>query len=185
MINNSSRKKKDDHLLTAAVLSKLEAGNLKAALQILCSDDKPAAPSDETLRALRGKHPEPATNRHTPVDPTGNTRFTPLQVDPEDIKRSLRTFPLGSSGGPDGLTLQHITDMLAGDNDGRLLNAITDLVNLLLTGKFDKEINTIIYGSRLPAISKKDGGSRLIAAGYVLCRLAVKCTTKYVINVSK
>ena len=54
--------------------------------------------------------------------------------------------------------LQYITNLIAGDDEGRLLNALTDLTNLMLAGKFDTEINTIIYGGRLITLSKKDGG---------------------------
>ena len=122
--------------MAAAVRAKLEAGNFKAALRILCSEEAPALADQNTIQALRNKHPGPAPNRRSLIDPSGNTRFTPLQVSSDDVKRTLRTFPLGSSGGPDGLTPQHITDLLAGDTDGRFLNSLTELINLLLAGKF-------------------------------------------------
>ena len=47
----------------------------------------------------------------------------------------------------------------------------------MCAGTFDSEINTIIYVGQLIALSKKDGGVRPIAVGYVLRRLAVKCAT--------
>ena len=34
--------------------------------------------------------------------------------------KALRTFPLGSSGGPDGITPQHVRDLLAGSTDDSL-----------------------------------------------------------------
>jgi len=46
-----------------------------------------------------------------------------------------------------------------------------DWVNLLLAGDFDKDVNTIIYGGRLIALSKKDGGIRPINVGYTPRRL--------------
>ena len=173
--NNARKIRNEDQLLASAVRFKLEAGNFKAALRILCSDDAPAPPNVATLQALKDKHPGSAVDRRTPIHPTGNLRYTPLQISPGDVRKSLRTFPLGSSGGSDGLTPQHLIDLLAGDSDNRLLNALTDLINLMLAGKFDSEINTIIYGGRLIALSKKDGGVRPIAVGYVLRRLAAKC----------
>ena len=100
------------------------------------------------------------------MNPVGNTRYTPLQISPDDIKRALRTFPAGSSGGPDGLTPQHLTDLLLGDEEGKLLNALTNLTNLMLAGKFDTEIISIIYGGRLIDLSKKGGGVRPMAVGY-------------------
>ena len=45
-----------------------------------------------------------------------------------------------------------------------------DWINLLLAGAFDKDVNTIIYGGRLIALSKKDGGIRPITVGYTLRR---------------
>ena len=109
-------------------------------------------------------------------------RHTPLQISPDDVRKSQYTFPLGSSGGPDDLTLQHLIDLLAGDSGSRLLNVLTDLINLMLAGKFDSEINTIIYGGRLIALSKKDGGVRPIAVGYVFRRLAAQCANSHMIE---
>lgn len=45
----------------------------------------------------------------------------------------------------------------------------------MLASKFDEEIYTVIFGSRLLAMSKKDGEVRPIAVGYILRRLEVKC----------
>jgi len=69
--------------------------------------------------------------------------------------RALRTFPLGSSGGPDGITPQHITDLLQGATDDSHLQDLVDFVNLILGGAFDKEVNSVIFGGRLIALSKK------------------------------
>ena len=71
--------------------------------------------------------------------------------------------------------------MLTGATDNSLIQAITDLSNLLLAGRFDNEINSIIYGGRLIALSKKDGGIRPIAVGYTLRRIAAKCANNHVI----
>lgn len=57
-----------------------------------------------------------------------------------------------------------------------------DFVNLLLAGNFDKEVNSIIVGGKLTALSKKDGGIRLISVGYTLRRPAVKCANNHVIS---
>jgi len=90
----------EDSRLAAAVSSKLEAGNFSAAIRIICSSDAPAQVNHDTLQALQIKHPGPAHNRRTPSDPGDNPRFESLQVSKEDVIRALRTFPLGSSGGP-------------------------------------------------------------------------------------
>jgi len=56
-----------------------------------------------------------------------------------------------------------------------------DWVNLLLAGAYDKDVNTIIYGGRLIALSKKDGWIRPITVGYTMRRLAAKCANNAVI----
>ena len=109
-----------------------------------------------------------------------NIRFTPLQVSSEDVKCALRTFSEGSSGGPDSLTLQNITDLLAGDSDERVLNALTGLVNLMLADRFNEEINTVIFGDCLLAMSNKDGRVQPITVGYVLPCLVTKCASSHV-----
>ena len=73
--------------------------------------------------------------------------------------KALRTFPLGSSGGPDGITAQHIRDLLAGATDDSLQQALVDFVNLMLAGAFDAEVNAIIFCGRLVALAKKMAAS--------------------------
>ena len=106
--SRTSRKSNDNSKLAAAVSSKLEAGNFRAAVQIISSSDTPAPTNQDTLKALRTKHPGPAHDRRTPYDPKDNPRFQALQVSKEDVMKALCTFPLGSSGRPDGITPQHI-----------------------------------------------------------------------------
>ena len=74
------------------------------------------------------------------------------------MQRALRSFPNGSSGGPDSLTPRHIIDLLTGATDNSLEVALVDWVNLMLAGSFDQEVNEIIFGGRLIALTKKDGG---------------------------
>ena len=47
----------------ANVTSKIEDGNIKAALRILSSDDRPATDNDATIVALQARHPPMATDR--------------------------------------------------------------------------------------------------------------------------
>ena len=56
--------------------------------------------------------------------------------------KSIAHLPTRLIGGPYGLTPQHITDVIAGDDDGSLINALTDLTNQMLAAKFDTEIDT-------------------------------------------
>ena len=178
----SRGKKLDNSTLAAAVTSKLEAGNFKAAVRIICSSDTPKQADQDTWKILRSKHPDSATDSRVPCDPKGNAHFDPLQVNREDVMKALRSFPLGSSGGPDGLTPQHITDLLSGATDDSFQQALVDFVNLLLAGSLDKEVSAIVFGGRLIALSKKDGGVRPITVGYTLRRLTAKCANNHVIE---
>ena len=145
-------------------------------------DDKPAPNNAETLQALKSKHPNKSADYKPAGSFTGNARFQPLQVSPEDVIRCLRTFLARSSGGPDGHTAQHLRDILAGAPDERLTSAITDFVNLLLNGELLLQVREIIFGGRLIALQKKDGGIRSIAVSYTLRRLAAKCANSFVIK---
>jgi len=93
--------------------------------------------------------------------------------------KALCSFPLGSSGGPDP---QHITDLLSGATDDSFQQVLVDFINLLLAGSIDKEVSAIVFGGRLLALSKKDGGVRPITVGYTLQRLAAKCANNHVIE---
>ena len=187
----SRGKKSENSTLAAAVTSKLDAGNFKAAVRIICSTaavriicstDTPLQSDHDTWKTLRTKHPDPPADSRVPCDPKGNPYFYPLQVAGDDVLKALRSFPLGSSGGPDGLTPQHITDLLSGATDDSFQQALVDLVNLLLAGSIDKEVSAIVFGGRLIALDKKDGGVRPITVGYTLRRLAAKCANNHIIE---
>ena len=86
------RKLYDDGLLAAAVTSKIKDGNIKAAIRILVSDDKPAGDTLETLASLQDKHPHPGVAYyHLPPD---NVIHKALQVDEDDILRAVDPFQL-------------------------------------------------------------------------------------------
>ena len=179
---NTRNTREQDTRLAAAITSKLEAGNFRAAVRLLCSDDVPAPTNAETLKALRAKHPPAPHDRKPTPSSIGSARFEHLQVCPNNVIKYLRTFPAGSSGGADGLTVQRLTDMLSSASTDKLKTSLTDFVNLLLMGELPVEVREILYGGRLIALQKKDGGIRLIAVGYSLRRLANKCANKFVIK---
>ena len=78
--------------LADAVAAKIEDGNIRAAVRLLCSDEKPADFSSASLAKLQAKHPEPCPDREPVPDP----RPTPsLNVDEADVWKTLRSFPAG------------------------------------------------------------------------------------------
>jgi hypothetical protein len=186
-VSTSSRKPKETKhdpakYLASTVASKLEEGNFKAAIRIICSEDKPALDTPETLAALQHKHPPAPVDRKTPCDPASSERFTALQVSNEEVSRAISSFPAGSAGGPDGITPQHLKDLMAFGVDENIGQHLSDLVNLLLMGGLPEEVNEVIYGANLLALSKKDGGIRPIAVGYTWRRLAAKCANSYAVT---
>ena len=74
----------------------------------------------------------------------------------DDVIKNLNTFPAGSSAGPDGLTAQHVSDLLAGALNEQLKTNLTDFVNVILQGDLPTEIRDI-FGGILIALQKKDG----------------------------
>jgi len=61
--NSAHHRRRDaNELLAAAVTAKVEDGNLKAAIRILCSEEKPATDIDATYIKLLERHPAPPNN---------------------------------------------------------------------------------------------------------------------------
>ena len=101
-----------------------------------------------------------------------------ILVGREDVKRSIESFPPGSSGGPDGLLPQHLKDMTAdslGEPAYKLVDALVEFYNkVVLCDKVPDEISPVFYGANLTALSKPDNGVRPIAVGFSLRRMASK-----------
>jgi hypothetical protein len=152
--------KSTDFRLAEAVAAKLEDGNLRAAVRLLMSDDKPADVSSETPVKLIEKHPPAPAIRQFP---DSSPAVVPASVDEDIVLRALRSFPAGSSGGPDGFRPQQLLDLVCNREGGPdLLSALTGFVNLLLQGRCQHEIVPILFGGRLVALNKSSGGIRLL-----------------------
>ena len=111
--------------------AKLEEGDVRGAIRILASKDTVAPVNDATVASLRALHPSAPTDLRPP--PTSSV--APLHATSLDVRAAIISFPNGSAGGPDGLRPQHLKDLMAGKGqDDPLLDAITQLVNLMLAG---------------------------------------------------
>ena len=64
----------EDKEMAAAVTSKLETGNFRAAIKIICSSDTPAPVNLETPQAVQQKHPSAASDRRPPSDALSHCR---------------------------------------------------------------------------------------------------------------
>ena len=166
------RKDKDDEAVIARrAAGKLEEGDVRGAIRLLCSSDTIAAPDAVSLEKLRLLHPEaPADRRKSPT-----TTIKPLSVSQGLIKAAIMSFPSGSAGGPDGLRPQHLKDLLSrSDDTGPLLSSITAFINVLLAGNVPSSVRPFLYGGSITALNKKGGGVRPIAVGCTWRRLAAK-----------
>jgi hypothetical protein len=172
--------KSDMEALAATVSSKIDDGNIKAALRILTSEDKQAIVNEDTIKALHTKHPAAAAGRRPSPIPND---YAALQVTETVVQAVIKSFPAGSAGGPDGIRPQHIMDMINNTETGSaLLTSITNFVNMLLRGECHQEVTPILFGGSLIALDKKSGGVRPIAIGYTLRRIAAKCANNFAIS---
>ena len=177
----NKRSANGDELRAKLATAKIEDGNLRAAVRILSSDDQPAEYNNETVKDLADKHPAaPSESEFMPDSATVD--FQPVQVTDREVSNAISSFPPGSSAGLDSLSPQHLKDMIGNDGDPALLTNLTSLVNVLLKGSLPVDIVRIIYGGKLIALRKKDGGIRPITVGYVIRRIVAKCANQSIIN---
>jgi len=164
-------------------MSKIEDGNIRAAIRIITSGDTPAVDNVSTYQSLCDRHPHAPSDRNPSSDPS---KFPTVQFTEEDVTAAIRSFPAGSAGGPDGVRPQHLRDLTSNKETGpALISALTAFINLLMQGKCPSSITPIFFGGRLIALQKKSGGIRPIAIGYTLRRLAAKCVNKFALTVLK
>ncbi|KAL1448203.1 hypothetical protein WDU94_012273 [Cyamophila willieti] len=149
--------------------------DIRGAVKLISSSDSVAKADEQTFSDLKSKHPEPSRPLHFPDGPDNSTR--PLVVNSSSVLTSIDSFPTGSSGGIDGLSPQHLKDLVslsAGEDGRKLLSSLTTLCNFLLAGKVNEVVCPLLYGASLFALTKKDGGVRPIAVGSVVRRLVAK-----------
>src|SRR6218665_3953892 len=131
--------------LLAAVNAKLEDGNIRAAVRILCDGAPPAIPNEQNLKLLMEKHPfdpDPVALGRLPTTDTSGS----WQVTPREVLRAVRTFPGGSAAGPDGFRPGHLGDLVGfGGESEQLVGALTDFINLLLRGDCPQEVRPILF----------------------------------------
>ena len=87
--------KSAETILADAVMAKIVDGNLKGAIRLLRSEDKPAPNNESTLTQLQLRHPSaPHDRRDIPPPAT----FIPIQVSENCVIHAIRSFPAGSAG---------------------------------------------------------------------------------------
>ena len=168
--------------LAKQVSAKLES-YYGGAVRIAASEDAIADITPDTLSALLEKRPRPHPDSYLPSPPIpGN--FVPFsEILEDETLSSIRSFPRGSAGSPDGICPQHLLDLTSASaelGDGVLLRALTNFANLVVRGEVLQSIKPIFFGANLIPLRKKDGGIRAIAVGQTLQCLVTKCISSRV-----
>ncbi|CAI7748393.1 unnamed protein product [Closterium sp. NIES-54] len=126
-------------------------------------------PSPAVLESLRAKHPS-APRPGTPWPQPEPDSY--LAVSREVFLKLLSRCENGVGAGPSGTTFEHLHEAaLIHATVGYHLHA---LVNTILRGKLCQEVGKLLTASRLIALDKPDGGTRPIAIGECVLRLAAK-----------
>ena len=113
-------------------------------------------------------------------DPSDNS---PYQILESELVGLVRSFPIGSSGGPDGFRPQLLVDLINNKESSQdLIQALTGFVNIMLRGGCPEEVRRLMFGGTLIALSKSNGGLRPIVIGYVWRRLTAKAANKYAVD---
>ena len=179
------RKKAGKYNLAARVSEKLEEGDVRGAIRLAASDDTLAPRNDETVAALRLKHPPRAASLEgtPPPPPPPSSSSSCLAVQQSDVIEAIKSFSAGSAGGIDGLRPQHLKDLISvhsGEPGQRLVSRLADFANVCLAGRVPSSIRPVFCGASLCALVKKDGGIRPIAVGCTLRRLVAKVACRAV-----
>ena len=169
--------------LRKAISQKLGEGDFKGAIRLACSDDTLAEMNEDTFSALQAKHPPsyPSSSLPLPLDPSQDAM---ISVTSEMVACAIRSFPAGSSGGPDGFLPQHLKDMLNPPSGviSPFLTALSSFISHVLNGNIPVSIRPVFFGARLVALTKRNGGVRPIAVGLTLRRLVAKVAIHFVLD---
>ena len=161
--------------LANRVSAKLEEGDFKGAVRLVCSTE-PVCRADETsLRLLQEKHPPSHPDSSFP---SSETPFDPPVMSSSSVIKAVFSFPAGSAGGPDGLRPQHLKDLVSyslSEGSTSLITSLRAFVNFVICGNVPINACPFFFGATLTGLRKSDGGVRHIAVGCSLRRLAAKC----------
>lgn len=142
-----------------AVRAKLEAGNPGAVIRILCLYDGLESTSSVVLEKLRELHPSVSGDMEGLPAADVDAAFV---VSEDSVRKAVSSFPPGLAGGPNGLTPQHLKNLLASCNSyPDFLPALTRFINTVKRGCCPPEIALFSFGARLLALSKSGGGRQL------------------------
>ena len=122
---------------------------------------KVAPTTAETIAQMKEKHPS-ATE---PQLPAGTLDLDVPDFEGAVVLKHLKSFKRGTAAGPSGLSAQHLLDLLGPASP--LLGPLASLTNSIAKGGVPDEVSGFVFGAKLVALVKKDGGLRPIACGEI------------------
>ena len=96
--------------------------------------------------------------------------FKPIDLCAKKLKKAIASAPKGSAGAGTGWQYEHIKDVTAADPD--TLHLLQAALQVIVSGRLPKVVAAALVTSTLVALGKDNGGTRPIAIGEVLYRLA-------------
>ena len=148
----NSKSNKGSSSLANLIASKMEDGDIFAAIGLLISEDKPVYNSEETFIKLNECHPAAANDRAHYKDPLGTSTS---RVSDKEVMKAI-SFPAGSSSGPDGLRPKLIIYLVCCKKAGHELpSALIGFINMLLNGRCHPDVMPVLFGGNLTALQKK------------------------------
>ena len=165
------------------VSSIFEEGDYRAAVRLTCFETSTVKLDEATLAALQSKHPPSRPDSCIPPPPREQSSISHVTM--EESVQSICSFPNESVGGPDGLRLQLLKDLIsksAKSGGKELLWALMSFVNLMLNGRTPFSLPSLFGANlrrheQLGNLRRKRGGMRPIAIGHTLWRVAAKCVS--------
>ena len=160
------------------VSTRLNLADVSGTVRVISSSDTVLPPSREVRNKLEEKHP-PLRFKITWCPSCDTECVTSTK---EEVKRAIKSFKPGSSGGPDGLLPQQLQDLTSddiGEPAVKLWETLCNFFNKIIFPDNDpSQMCSILHCANLIALSKPCGGVRQIAVGLTLRRLVGKIVMK-------
>ena len=143
-------------------------GELSRAVRAL-QPSPPAPDTDATEAELRRLHP-PGEEAGLPQWLETFVPATPVRLDRESFRESLRTAPRRSAPAGSGLRYEHLKDLCLEDEE--LFELLFSICSVIAEGRISRRVAEMLTTGRLFAMAKlRVGGVRPIAVGESLLRL--------------
>ncbi|XP_065315420.1 uncharacterized protein LOC135924293 [Gordionus sp. m RMFG-2023] len=153
------------------ISKKIDQGDVCGALKLASSNDKLAPFDEHTFTLLKELHPQ-AFPEDLPIPIKSNL----IEIGKEELIKTILSFNKNSTGGIDGFRPSYFQFLINPKNPHKdtFVNSLVILSENILNNDLPSQIHQILFGARLIAFTKPDGGVRPIAIGSFFRRLLAK-----------